>query len=93
MVWNRFFTGTEVNIIIANLQIDQNAGLPFGGTETWSIPQQAYLQDFWFIPMPTPEGWRREDGTYFTQEQMIDGVVNVNIQESQPNWFPPIGDQ
>jgi len=89
MVWNTYFTGTEENINLANQQIDNNLGLPFGGTNTWSIPRQAYLQDFWFIPMPPPEGWKREDGTYFSQQQMIDNVSNVDIQESSPDWWPP----
>lgn len=88
-MWNMFFTGTQDNILIANQQINQNAGLPFRETLTWAIPQQAYLQDFWFIIMPPPEGWRREDGTYFTQQEMISNVINVNIEESNPSWWPP----
>ncbi len=84
-----YFTGTEENIINANQKISQNLGLPFRGTTTWADPQKAYQQDFWFILMPPEDGWTREDGTHFTQEQMIDGVVNVNIEESQPDWWPP----
>jgi hypothetical protein len=84
-----YFTGTEENIIIANNQIGQNLGLPFRGTLRWADPLKAYQQDFWFILMPDSDGWTREDGTHFTQEQMIDGVTNVNIEESDPNWFPP----
>lgn len=83
------YTGTEDQIIIAINQINTNCGLPFRGTQTWDIPKKAYSYDFWFIYMPPTGGWIREDGTYFTQQQMIDGVVNVSIQESQPDWWPP----
>lgn len=89
MLWHTFFTGTEADVNIANSKIDQNLGLPFWGTKTWSIPTQAYQQSFWFIPMPSPDGWVREDGTYFMQQEMISGVINVTPQESSPNWFPP----
>jgi len=88
-IWNTYYTGTENDITIANSQINSNCGLPFGGTSTWAISQQAYLQNFWFIPMPNPNGWTREDGTYFTQDQMISNVINVTEQESQSNWWPP----
>ncbi len=84
-----YFTGTEENIINANQKISQNLGLPFRGTTTWADPQESYNQTFWFILMPPVEGWTREDGTHFSQEQMSDGVENVNIEESQPDWWPP----
>lgn len=89
MTWTTYFTGTEVNINTAVAQIDTNCGLPFEGTNTWDIPKRAYQKNFWFILMPPPDGWRREDGTYFTQEQMINNVSNVNIEESDSSWFPP----
>jgi hypothetical protein len=90
MSWNTYFTGTEENIAVANNQIGQNLGLPFMGTERWADPQQAYQQDFWFILMPPPQGWTREDGTHFTQEQMIENVSNVDMKESSPDWWPPL---
>jgi hypothetical protein len=89
-VSNFYLTGTELNVIAANAQISINLGLPFGGTQIWAQPQASYSNsNFYFIPMPSENGWTREDGVYFNQEQMIAGVVNVEIQESQPNWFPP----
>jgi len=85
-----FFTGIEVDIIAANAQISSNAGLPYEHTEEWAVPKASYSDpNLFFIIMPNEDGWTREDGTYFTQAQMIDGVVNVEIQESQSNWFPP----
>jgi hypothetical protein len=87
-----YFTGTEENIALANYQIGQNLGLPFRGTMRWADPLQAYQQNFWFILMPPAEGWTREDGTYFTQQQMIENVQNVSIEEGQSSWFPPIGE-
>jgi hypothetical protein len=90
MTWNTYFTGTQENIDIANNQIGKNLGLPFGGTQRWADPQQNYSDPTtYFILMPPPEGWTREDGTHFTQEQMINGVENIEIEESQPDWFPP----
>lgn len=88
-----YFVGTEENIIIANAQINNNCGLPFRNTERWAEPTQAYEQNFWFIPMPPAQGWTREDGTYFSQEEMILNVVNVTIEESNPSWWPPINPQ
>lgn len=82
------FTGTEEQIIAAAARIDSNCGLPFRNTNTWDVPKKAYSYDFWFIWMPEEEGYTREDGTYFSQAEMIDGVVNVEIQDSQPDWFP-----
>ena len=87
--WNSFFTGSQENIIAANHQIDLNCGFPDPQTQTWAVPEQAYEQDFWFILMPPPTGYTNNYGTW-TQEQMIDGVQNVSIEESQSNWWPPI---
>lgn len=81
------YVGTQENITITLDQINQNLNLPFGNTISWDIPKKAYQQDFWFIFSPPQEGWTREDGTHFMQEQMISGVINVEIQESQPDWF------
>ena len=87
--WNMYYTGTLEEVSIANSQISTNCGLPFGETTTWAIPVQAYEQDFWFIPMPSPTGWTREDGTHFTQSEMIIGVISVEEEEGQSNWWPP----
>lgn len=90
MTWHTYFTGTQENIEIANNQISENAGLPFGGTDHWADLEQNYSDPTtYFIKMPEPDGWIREDGMHFTQEQMINGVENVTIEESQPDWFPP----
>lgn len=83
-----YYTGTEAQIIAANNQINSNCGFPSGGTTTWAIPQQAYEQDFWFILMPPPEGYKN-GAINKTQAEMIAGVVNVTEAESQPDWFPP----
>jgi len=87
--WNMYYTGIQEDVEIANNQIGSNCGLPFGGTNAWAVPTLAYEQDFWFIPMPSPSGWTREDGTHFTQSEMINGVTNVEEEEGQPNWWPP----
>lgn len=86
---NLYLTGTESNVTLAEAQVSENLGLPFSGTMRWAIPMQAYQQDFWFISMPPYEGWYREDGTYFSYQQMMNAVTNVEIETSQPNWFPP----
>ncbi len=86
-----YFTGTEENIIAANAQISSNLDLPFRGTIKWAQPQSSYSDpNFWFIEMPSEAGWTREDGTHFTQEQMIANVIDVEIQEENPNWWPPV---
>lgn len=85
-----YYTGTQGNIDIANAQISDNLGLPFRNTETWAFPRSSYSDPtFYFFIMPDATGWTREDGTYFTQEQMINGVVNVTPEEPNPNWWPP----
>ena len=83
------YTGTEEQVSVAVEQINSNCGFPDGYTETWDTPRQAYEQDFWFIIMPPAEGYK-EPTRSFTQEQMIAGVTNVQEQESQPDWWPPI---
>lgn len=88
MVWKTFYTGTQQDIINATAQIDLNCNFPDGYTQTWAIPKKAYEQDFWFIPMPSPEGYKNIMHS-FTQEEMIFDVVNVSEQESQRNWWPP----
>lgn len=87
-IWDMYFVGPYENVLAANAQIDANCGFPDGYCETWAIPQQAYEQDFWFILMPPPDGYR-EPTRSFTQEQMIANVVNVGIEEAQQNWWPP----
>lgn len=89
MSWNIFFTGTFEEVTAANAQINANCGFPDEYTDNWANPQQAYEQDFWFILMPPPEGYRDPVNSW-TQEQMIAGVVNVIPQESQSNWWPPV---
>lgn len=87
---NLYYTGTQNNIDIANAQISSNLGLPFRGTQIWAILQSSYSNaDLWFFLMPLENGWTREDGTHFSQSEMVQGVVNVTIQESQSNWWPP----
>lgn len=87
-IWNTYFTGTEEEIVAANNQINSNCNFPDPETTTWAIPTKAYQQDFWFIPMPSPEGYKNSYGSW-TQAQMINGVSNVSEEESQPNWWPP----
>lgn len=88
MSWNTCYTGTVEEVSNANEQINTNCGFPDTDTETWAIPQQAYQQDFWFIPMPPPEGYKNSVGSW-TQSEMISNVVNVTEQEAQSNWWPP----
>jgi hypothetical protein len=85
--WNWFYTGSLEDVTAANSQIDDNCGFPNGDTQTWSVPQQAYEQDFWFILQPPPEGYKDKIG-YWTQEQMISGVENVELQQSNSSWWP-----
>lgn len=77
--------GTEQDVIAANAKIEQNAGIPYPGTDRWDTPKQAYQQEFWFIYMPNPE-------TIFngyTGAEMMNGVVNVSQEPFDPNWIPP----
>lgn len=83
------YTGTQDNITDALKQINANCGLPFRVTITWDNVKKAYSYDFYFIIMPWADGWTREDGTHFTQQQMINNVSNITIQESQGDWWPP----
>lgn len=87
--WNTFYVGTEVEITAAIVQINSNCGFPDGYCQSWGVPTQAYEQDFWFVMMPSPNGYM-EPTRSFTQEQMIIGVENVTQEESQRNWWPPI---
>ncbi len=82
------YKGTHENVIAANAQIDANCGFPDAYTQTWGSIKKAYQQEFWFFAMPTPAGYKNRSGDW-TQEQMIDSVVNVEIEESQPSWFVP----
>ena len=91
MTWNTYFTGTEEDIIAANNQININCNFPDLETTTWDIPKKAFNQDFWFISMPSPEGYTNNYGSW-TQDQMINSVINVEEEESQTNWWPPAND-
>lgn len=88
MSWNTYYTGTQEDVTSANAQINSNCGFPDSYTQTWDTPTQAYEQDFWFILMPPPWGYNNGVGSW-TQEQMINGIQNVNIEEGQSNWWPP----
>lgn len=88
-MWNTYLTGTQEQVISANSQIDLNCGFPNGDTQTWFIPIQAYQQDFWFILMPPPEGYKDIVGSW-TQSQMMANVVNVVQEQGQSNWWPPL---
>lgn len=87
-IWNWYYTGTESDIIAANAQINSNCGFPDSQTQTWDIPTKAYNQDFWFISMPGPDGYKNNSGSW-TQVQMINGVSNVAQEQSNSSWWPP----
>lgn len=74
-----------LNVADANAQIEVNCNIPCPGTERWDIPTESYDKTFWFILMPPENGWNQ-----YSQEQMMAGVVNVEIQEGNPSWFPPV---
>lgn len=88
---NLYYTGTQEQIDDALAQINTNCGFPDGeGTDTWAIPESSYSDhDFWFIPMP-PENGYKNSKINFTQAEMILGVINVDINPYNSNWFPPI---
>lgn len=87
MTWNTFYTGSEEDVSAAVEQINSNCGFPDGYCETWGNPRQAYQQDFWFVLMPPPEGYV-EPSRSFSQEEMIENVVNVDQEQSSPDWWP-----
>ena len=84
-----YFVGSYEQVSAAVAQVDSNCGFPNACTQTWAIPQQAYQQDFWFAIEPFINGYLTPCGSW-TQEQMIAGVTNVQIEPSQSNWFPPV---
>jgi hypothetical protein len=76
-----YYTSTiEQNVINANVQIAANASI-----DQWAYVKKAYNQNLWFIRQPPIEGWNG-----YTQEQMIAGVVDVDLQPYNQNWFEPI---
>lgn len=86
--WNWFYTGTLDEVTAANAQINSNCSFPNGSTETWAIPTESYDQTFWFFLQPPPEGYQDDVGSW-TQAEMINGVENVQLQQSNSSWWPP----
>ncbi len=82
---NYYLIGTLEQVTVANAQIEINAGYPCEGTSNWSVPAQAYEQDFWFIAMPESNAIYN----WHTGEELMEGVSNVQQEESQENWWPP----
>ena len=76
----------QADVIEADLQIQQNAGIPTpdGKTTNWDIPKKAFNHNFWFIVMPPENGWNG-----ISQEQMMQNVVNVTQEMCDASWFPP----
>ncbi len=74
----------EQNVTTANQQIALNIKLPDDDTQVWDIPRKAYQQDLWFIKKPRSFGWKD-----YTQEQMMQNVVNVDQQQFDISWFEP----
>lgn len=85
---NLYYTGTQENVQKALNQINKNCNFPTAGVKTWDTPMEAYQQNFWFIKMPPPQGYKNEIVSY-TQEQMILGVVEVTEHEFSKSWLPP----
>lgn len=84
-------TGLQTDIVNANTQISSNLGLPFRDTTTWANPANNYTDNTqWFFMMPPTAGWTREDGTFYTQDQMMNNVVNVTQAESESDWYTPV---
>lgn len=76
----------ESDVVTANSQIQTNVGIPTvdGKTVRWDTPRKPVTGDnFWFIAMPSPEGWNQ-----YTQEQMMQNVVNVTQEVYNSSWDP-----
>lgn len=82
------YVGTLAEVTLINSQIDANCGFPNSKVNTWSVPQQLFGQSLWFIPVPL--GMKLEDGTSFTTQQMISGVVEITKLTSDISWFPSV---
>lgn len=76
----------ESDVIDANARIEQNAGIPTpdGRTPHWCDIRKALGHDFYFIYKPKADGWNGH-----TQEEMMQGVVNVDTQVFDPSWIRP----
>lgn len=84
------YVGDELSILNAIETINKNCGFPNDeGTDTWGVPIKAHEQDFWFVLKPPAQGYRTRNH-YFSQNEMIDGIVNLNTEEWQRSWISPI---
>ena len=71
-------------------QINTNCGFPNTcGTDYWDIVRQAYQQELWFIANPSENGYPQPPCGSFTYEQMMAGVVNYTLANSNSSWWPP----
>lgn len=78
MVTEFLVSGSESAIVSAESKISENLGLPKNGTERWSEVKKENGAELWYIPKP-PIGGRLDHGEFFTQEQMLDGVIMDGI--------------
>lgn len=70
-------------------QINSNCGFPNAcGTYQWDTVHQAYQQDLWFIGNPSENGYSQPCGS-FTYGQMMAGVENYTLANSDPSWWAP----
>lgn len=82
-----YYVGTQQEITDALDRINSNCSFPNEDCQTWDIPTQAYLQNFWFFKKPPVSGYRQKD-RFFSQQTMIEGVTNVTEQPFQDSWMP-----
>ena len=78
---------TQLDVVLANAQIMQNAGIPTedGKTTNWCEVKQAYQQSFFYIIKPEIDGWNG-----ISQETMMQDVVGVTEEFFNTDWNLPI---
>ncbi len=84
----QLLTGTYVQVAQALQQINANCELPNWGTTSWSYFYSTSVPDLAFIICPPEDGWNPQGSPGFSYEQMMEGVVDVAIQDFDDSWQP-----
>lgn len=84
-----YYTSPSLALLTVALnQINSNCGFPNAQAQTWAEITQSYNQLFYFFIQPPPWGMRFQNGTTYTQAVMINGVTQVDVRQSSPDWWP-----
>jgi hypothetical protein len=81
-------SNVKENVDNAQEKICRNLGLPNEyGTKIWGEVKKVPDDERWFIMAPPMDGWGNDTTRIFTYDQIMQGIVDVDILQLNADWL------